>query len=85
MRSVFDFQACLDTVPISEIEIDPKSRNIINRFLDVPTRKELFRLLEQEYKSDTRKNRGRSAESSCPYTILVQYFQLIMKLSLLKP
>ena len=67
MRSVFDFQACLDTVPISEIEIDPKSRDTISRFLsamrqiflDVSTREKLFHLLEQEYKPDTRKDRGR--------------------------
>ena len=66
MRSVFDFQACLDTVPIAEIEIDPKSRDNISRllyamrqiFLDVPTRNKLFHPLEQEYKSDTRKDRG---------------------------
>ena len=68
MRSVFDFQACLDTVPIAEIEIDPKSRDVIIKFLyamqqiflDDPTREELFRILDQEYKSDTRKDRGRS-------------------------
>ena len=67
MRSVFDFQACLDTVPIAEIEIDPRSRDIISRFLyamqqifqDTSAREKLFRLLEQEYKSDTRKDRGR--------------------------
>ena len=33
MRRVFDFQACLDTVPIAEIELDPTSRDVIIKFL----------------------------------------------------
>ena len=78
MRSVFDFQVCLDTVPISEIEIDPRSRDIISRFLyamqqifrDSSASQELFRLLEQEYKSDTRKDRG------CPGMLLWRVFLL---------
>ena len=67
MRTVFKSQLSLNQIPIQEIELDPKSRDDIIKYLyglqciylNAQTQEKLFSLLRRSYVPEKRKDRGR--------------------------